>query len=111
MKRMLLLLAATALLALTLCGCERGAGSQHTSPPKVTPNVTASPSPTSTPAPTPAPTSTPDVTETPDVTPDIPDATDAPVTEVPDSTPGAENETGADPGNGDIPQPRRGGLL
>ena len=114
MKRMILLLAA-ALLALMLCGCETGAGTQHTNPPKATANVTGSPRPTATPTPdvtsTPDVTPTPDVTETPDVTPDIPDATETPTTETPDSPTGGESETGTNSGNGEVPQPRRGGLM
>lgn len=107
MKRFILLLAASALLAAVLCGCETGAGTSHTNPPKVTANVTSSPAPaTPTPEATPTPdvTAAPDVTEAPDATPAIPDATDAPETERP-------GDTGTDTGNGEVPQPRRGGLM
>ena len=107
MKRFILLLAASALLAAVLCGCETGAGTSHTNPPKVTANVTSSPAPaTPTPEATPTPdvTAAPDVTEAPDATPAIPDATDAPETESP-------GDTGTDTGNGEVPQPRRGGLM
>ena len=107
MKRFILLLAATALLAAVLCGCETGAGTSHTNPPKVTANVTASPAPaTPTPEATTAPevTEKPDATEAPDATPHIPDATEAPATENP-------GDTGTDTGGGEAPQPRHGGLM
>ena len=111
MKRFILLLAASALLAAVLCGCETGAGTSHTNPPKVTANVTSSPTPaTPSMSPTPDVTAAPDVTERPDVTeapettPTIPDATDAPATENP-------GDSGTDTGSGEAPQARRGGLL
>lgn len=111
MKRFILLLAASALLAAVLCGCETGAGTSHTNPPKVTANVTSSPAP-ATPSMTPAPdvtstpdvTERPDVTETPDATPAIPDATDTPAPENP-------GDAGTNTGSGEVPQPRHGGLM
>ena len=108
MKRMILLLAAVTLLAMVFCGCERGNGAQHTNPPKPTANVSASPSP-ATPSPSAAPTpdvtSTPDVTMKPDETPSIPSATEAPT-----AVPGGNGDTGTESG-GEVPQPRRGGLM
>ena len=104
MKRFILLLAAFALLAAVLCGCETGAGTSHTNPPKVTANVTSSPAPA---------TPTPEVTATPDVTA-VPDVTEKPdVTETPDATPAIPDATEAPDGtgNGEVPQPRRGGLM
>lgn len=105
MKRFILLLAAAALLATLFCGCETGAGTSHTNPPKVTANVTSSPAP-ATPSmkPTPDVTEKPDVTEMPDATPDTPNATDTPAT-------GNPGDTGTNTGNGEVPQPRRGGLM
>ena len=107
MKRIYLLSAALLLLAALLCGCERGAGTTHTDPPRVTSNVTSSPAPaTPTPTPTPEATSAPEVTEAPDATPVIPDATEAPETEAPTG-----DDTGTANGADEVPQPRRGGLM
>ena len=106
MKRFILLLAAAALLAMVFCGCETGAGTSHTNPPKVTANVTSSPAPaTPSASPTPDATATPDVTTAPEETPDIPTVTDAP-----SATPGDMDGNG-DAGAGEVPQPRRGGLM